>query len=281
MGGKSMRTLRVILPIIAVVITGVHVSAASSLAPLSSDSVQVSLSPDTTTTIPDSTFKVFIALDSEGPAVNGYETVIRWDPTMLRFLSAQPESLMSQYNQWWVIQVGPDSISISHVIMQSDVTITGPGALSSIRFQALQLGETTVTFQHIDFYRFGFIIPSHITHDAVVRILDAASGLIGPHAPQAQEVRIQVQPNPITSSSVIRFELPAAARGVLRIRDVLGRTRGEAAVAPIGNSQWRFLRIRALLDASRIPEGVYFLDLSTDRGTATTRLVYAGFQAAR
>jgi hypothetical protein len=245
-------------------------AATSPPAVLNADTVRVCLSPAQITVGPGADLKIFVALDSTGPPVNAYETVVRWNPSLLQFVSVQPESLFAPYNQWWVTHEGPDSVFISHVIMQGGTTVTGPGTLSSITLHSLAAGQSTVYFEYIEFYRYGLIIPSTITHEAHVTSDPAG---IGDSIP-AGILGLRIAPNPVTPETRIFADVPAGSKAVLRVIDVTGRSWGRLALAelPGGQAGARSVMLGSLL-SGHPPSGLLFVVLATDRGTITSRLI--------
>ncbi|MCK4303877.1 MAG: hypothetical protein KAY24_06535 [Candidatus Eisenbacteria sp.] len=140
--------------------------------------VSVSIYPDPICAELEEVFTAFVWVDSAGSEFDGYETVIRFDPTVLTFVSAQQESLMIDPpgSTWWLTEVGDSTVFISHVLLSGGVVITGPGALSSITFQApAETGDTDITFDYIEFYRAGQYVPDIVWHDGTVLIRENCS----------------------------------------------------------------------------------------------------------
>ncbi|MBM3317708.1 MAG: hypothetical protein FJY75_07630 [Candidatus Eisenbacteria bacterium] len=155
------------------VFLGLAVPAALAILPgAAAPDIRVSLQPDPACADQGEQFRLFVYVDSAGSEFNGYETVIRFNPNRLLALSAQEESVMVDVcgNTWWRRRIGADSVFISHVALCGALTATGPGALSSITFRALQgPAVTPVVFDYIEFYDAGEIVPS-VSHDGVVVI---------------------------------------------------------------------------------------------------------------
>jgi hypothetical protein len=125
--------------------------------------VSVMVYPDTTCAQPAQQFRVYLFVDQAGSQFDGYETVIHYDPNVLQYVSVREESLMVNlcHNTWWHPEQTSGQIFISHVAMCGGLTMTGPGALSSILFQARSTPTLTdLTFEYITFYRAGYIVPS-------------------------------------------------------------------------------------------------------------------------
>lgn len=135
--------------------------------------VRTSIYPDPICALPGSDLQAFVWVDSAGSEFDGYEAVIRFDPAQLTFVSVDQESLMLDPpgNPWFWTEIGDSTVFISHVLLSGGVTITGPGALSSITFTASgSAPETGITFDYIEFYHAGLYVPDIIWHDGTVVI---------------------------------------------------------------------------------------------------------------
>ncbi|MCK4414568.1 MAG: hypothetical protein KAY32_13600 [Candidatus Eisenbacteria sp.] len=150
----------------------VAVSLILLLCPPAAGDISVSLHPDTLCVGPSANFTLYLWIDEAGSGFDGYEAVVRFDPAALTFLSVQEESLIVDlcHNTWWRPEIGDSTVFFSHVAICGGDTVTGPGALSSITFEASAATQATpVTFDYIEFYRAGFPIPDS-SRDAVVVI---------------------------------------------------------------------------------------------------------------
>jgi len=132
--------------------------------------VSVMVYPDTTCVLATQEFRVYLFVDQAGSEFDGYEAVLLYDPNVLTYVSARQESLMLNLcptEPWWYVQQTSGRIFISHVAMFGGLTMTGPGALSSVLFRARSmLALTDLTFEYITFYRAGYLVPS--THRGYV-----------------------------------------------------------------------------------------------------------------
>jgi hypothetical protein len=138
--------------------------------PASGD-VSVWLYPDTLCTGPSETLKLYLWIDEQSGGFSGYEGVVRFDPSVLEFVAVQEESLMTNlcHNTWWQPAVGDSTIFFSHVTLCSGLTVTGPGALSSITFQGPAVAQTTpVTFDYIYFSYAGYPDSAVTAHDGLI-----------------------------------------------------------------------------------------------------------------
>lgn len=79
---------------------------------------------------------------------------------------------------------------------------------------------------------------------------------------------LQNYPNPFNPATTIRFQLPRDSQVTLKVYDVLGRE-----VATLVNGVESAGRYRLVLDASRLPSGVYFYRLQAGKFTETRKLM--------
>ena len=175
----------------------------------------ISITPSTVTVSPDMVFDVFICKDSLDLEFDGYQTVVTFDPEMLELISASEESVMTNscWNRWWIPVAGEDSIFISHVLMCGGITVTGPGALSSLKFRALDEGTTVITCDYFWLTYQGYQIDDIAWHDGVVNI--GMAGVVR-RSGMEESLRIEAYPNPGRSFSIC---LAGGSEGCARIRD--------------------------------------------------------------
>jgi hypothetical protein len=215
-----MRTVRGVLAA-AILVAAVLAVSGRGVAGIS-----ISVKPSIVCVEPDDVFSVFVWKDSVDLEFDGYQTVITFDPEMLELISAQEESVMTDscWNRWWFPDPGPDSIFISHVLMCGGITVTGPGALSSLTFRALAEGSTVITQDYFWLTYQGYRLDDIAWHDGVVNIgtagIDGRTGI-------AERLRIEAYPNPGRSFR-IRFQGGPPAKspagcGMLDICDISGR----------------------------------------------------------
>jgi hypothetical protein len=245
-------SIRIFAGAVAVVV-GALMSAASP----AEAGISASISPDTTFVASEQIFTVYVWVDSAGSDFDGYETIIRWDPAYIEFQSIQEESLMTEAceeNTWWYTLEGPDSVFVSHVELCGGLTITGPGALSSLTFKALQDGTTHITFDYLDFFRAGDPVPDVGFTDGVVEIgvSDAGTGA----AAAAGEAWLRLDPNPSSGAVSMTFNLLRGGPVEIGLYDASGR-RVANPVGPLvleaGLHRYRWN------PRTELPGGVYFM----------------------
>ncbi len=221
--------------------------------------VRVSLQPASNHVLPGRDLNIYVYVDSAGSPFNGYETVIRWDPGIVEFLSAQPDTLYGEHNyDWFRTEVGPDSILISHVILQGGMTVTGPGALSSITLHTVQVGQSPVYFEYIKFYKFGFDVTPVWSHDAVVYVENPNSGVLDPGGGNRRLETVLVSPNPVNEGSVLVWPREIRSDAVLRLFDVEGRLLQARRVERASPRS----TLGSIIDLHSLPQGSFFLEIA-------------------
>ena len=90
--------------------------------------------------------------------------------------------------------------------------------------------------------------------------------------PPIAPVLLQNFPNPFSDRTSIRFQVPAGSDAVLRIYDVAGRLIKDLGLepGPYGEAVWDGTD----LTGNRVPSGIYFYRLQTDRGIRTRKMLF-------
>jgi hypothetical protein len=193
-------------------IMAVGVSAASA-------AVTISVNPHITYAAVGETIKVYLWKDLPDTQFDGYETVIRYNPSELRYISAAEETVMTKScsNRWWVANPASGTLFISHVRMCPPLTlVTGPGALSSIRFKVLAEGRLVITQDYFWFTKEGYWIKNTAWTDGLVLV--GSAGVGGGTVPEPAAV-VHAAPNP---GKEFTFSTDTAS-GRLAVYDVSGR----------------------------------------------------------
>jgi Cohesin domain/FlgD Ig-like domain len=123
--------------------------------------INVAIAPDTTCTSQNDLFTVAINLTETASPFHGYETVLRYDPALIEYVSIAESPLMTNlcFNTWWFHEAGDSTIFISHVVLCGGDAIRGPGDLSTVTFRALSAEATgDITFDYIEFYLAGELV---------------------------------------------------------------------------------------------------------------------------
>ncbi|MFC1799951.1 T9SS type A sorting domain-containing protein [Candidatus Eisenbacteria bacterium] len=235
----------------------------------------MSIYPPTTIVDPGDTFTVFIFSDDDSIDYNGYETILRFDSSALAFVSAEEESLMTEFcnNRFWRVRPGPDSIYIGHGFLCPYTNVTGPGALSSLTFEALSEGRTAISADFFWFTRAGIYIKEVTWRGGAI--------LVGPTAGVDEERTgarnaFEIKPNPGRAFDIgVEFVSPAYRdqRASLKVYDVSGRQLRNLWDGPAGGDGLR-VHWDGTDGCGRVmPPGIYFLVFSTDSGEEARKLV--------
>lgn len=191
--------------------------------------VRFAASPETLVVSPGATFTIQLRVPVAGSAFNGYDAIVEYDPAKLTFLPTSPISLQQGPdmtgvcgNTFHLFNAAGDSLSISHVLLCANQSLTGPAWLYTLRFRApLTPGATTVKLRRVQFYYGGLFVNPAVTSDAVVvwgGTLDV------PAAPLAPRPSIGVRSNPSGGEQQLELASPFEGEQSLVIYDAAGRT---------------------------------------------------------
>ena len=171
---------------------------------------------------PGEIFEVELTISATGSAFNGYDAVVGFDPAAVTFIQLsqveQEGPLMTGAcaNNFHSFSIAPsaDTLNITNILLCADTSVTGPGIVYRLRFQAGAL-ETTTTINLLPgtaFYQGGFFVTPLQTSNAEIRV-NAASPV--PGSLLAKLPNLSAAPNPFNPTTTIRFE--AAQATVARI----------------------------------------------------------------
>jgi hypothetical protein len=240
-------------------------------APCSAE-VHVAVWPAQVMVEPGEVFEVAITITEGGSAFNGYDAVIGYDPDVLTFLprpAAQQEGPLmvgACPNRFHVFDSDPDAgtCSVAHVLLCAGISVTGPGVVYRLQFQAgATAAATAIAFlPGTGFYLAGMYVTPLLTADAIVQVGAAVAAPPGP-----LPARMDVAPNPFNPRTSIRFDLPHAVDVTLTVHDLQGRTVRVLAsghhLAGLHQVAWDGLN-----NAGRAaPSGTYLVRLATAAGT--------------
>lgn len=235
--------------------------------------VTVALTPTTQQVEPGGTVTIDMTITEAGSAINAFYTVIGWDPAALTPVSHQEGSLMTGAcaQRFHSFAQGVDRDTIADALLCSGVSVTGPGQLYRLVFQASTTPQVTqVRFlPGLQFYNAGlFVNPAYAT-DATIGIgapVDAGA----PHV--AGKLRLDVSPNPARGR--VAFSIESDQPGLQRVRlfDLRGRMvrRFEDSVSTAG--------VRSLVWDGRdaagedLPAGVYLVTLQVAGRSVSSRV---------
>jgi hypothetical protein len=187
-------------------------------APASWADVDLAVLPASISVEPGQIFDVELTIIQAGAAFNAYDAVVGFDPDVLTFIqrpaAEQEGPLMTEVcgNTFHSFQVGPfdDTLNISHVLLCAGASVTGPGVVYRLRFQASDLNTTTdiSLLQGTAFYLAGIFVTPVFTYDSEVQI-----GAISPvpDIPGTLSPNLSAAPNPFNPSTRIFFDVAEEA----------------------------------------------------------------------
>ncbi len=244
---------------------------------LQAQGITVALNPPERTVAPGDTFSVELDVTQPGTSFNGFDAVIGYDPAALTFLPRSPLSLQEGTtmtgacgNTFHVFSAAGDSLAISDVLLCNGVSLTGPGQLYRVRFQASTRPQVTwIRIRSIQFYNAGLYVNPAFPADAAVGV-----GIqLGVGAPQAlPRVRVSAAPNPCGSSVQFRLESADASPARLDVLDVTGHVvrhwAGEGLGPGVRAVSWDARDDRGV----RVAPGLYFVRFTRGASVASTRV---------
>jgi hypothetical protein len=187
------------------------------VAPTARADVDLAVLPAIVSVQPGEVFDVELTVTQAGAAFNGYDAVVGFDPTVLTFIelsrAEQEGPLMTDTcgNIFHVFEVSPfgDTLNISHVLLCAGTSVTGPGVVYSLRFQAGDQNATTSIslLPETAFYLAGLFVTPVFTWDSVVRIGQTSPV---PGNLVAASVNLIAAPNPFNPATTISFEAAEA-----------------------------------------------------------------------
>lgn len=222
----------------------------------------MALTPTTLQVDPGAEFDLRITVTQSGPVFDSYHAVVAYDPEVLTFLqlpaSVQEGSYMKNAcgSTFHYFVTSPFALDISHALVCSGLSLTGPGELYVLRFRAAsQVQSTDVFFTQIEFARAGSPVAVESSDPAVIQIGDPTdSG--AEHGVAA--LRCTLAPNPVASTATLRIESFGRAPEFVEVVDVRGRMVHRRAWSD-GQTTPRYVWTPRDENGSRLPSGIYFV----------------------
>ena len=248
--------------------------------PLHAQGVYVALTTQSQVVDPGAVFDVSLTITQEGLPFNGFDAVIAYDPAALTLVALNPVSLQEGGlmtsacdNRFHLFRPGADTDTISDVLLCNGVSVTGPGDIYRLRFQASNTPQVThLQFLNgLQFYNEGLYVNPAFATDLDIGI---GTGLVGVgSSPSPGKLDLLVAPNP-TAAGTVSFTIQSdrAGRAKLSIFDLKGRSvrRFEDTISAAGG--------RAILWDGRdslgraLPPGIYLVSLELDGRSVTRRV---------
>ena len=203
-------------------------AALLSLAAPATASISVAILPESQTVTPGSEFDVEVAITELGSSFNAFGLVIGFDPAALTPIPISPLSdqiggAMTEVcsNFFHDFRAGAMSDTVNCSMLCGGVTISGPGQVYRLRFQASLIEQVTeLSFQAQKFYRGGVFVSPVSSAGAVVQIVTQAGS---DNRSSAGQLSVWTRPNPASRATRVHYEIPIADRVTLDILDIQGR----------------------------------------------------------
>lgn len=132
----------------------------------------VSVLPAVQLTQAGQTFVETIHLDT-ATQIRGVTVWIEYDPDRVSYVSHARGGIWDGFSSFWsrFAQETPSRIRISNTILGAGLSVTGPGDLLHITFNAIAGDYSRMDFFHIELYDIdGYVIPGTVTNDGQVII---------------------------------------------------------------------------------------------------------------
>ena len=239
--------------------------------------VLLGISPAPVAVEPLEVFDVDLVVAGGGDPFNAYEFTLTYDPSVLTFIersaAEQEGPLMTGAcgTRWHVFDETGGTITLTHALLCAGTSVTGPGTVYRLRFQAADTTAVTwLEFPAVQFANAGIDLASSAV-DAQVTVgstLDVPGG-----APGRSTLLLRAFPNPARVGTSLRFALTDAAPVQLEVFDTLGRSVRllREGMLPAGDHEARWDRRDDR--GSAVPAGLYFIRLRAGNEQALRRIV--------
>lgn len=235
--------------------------------------------PASVSTTRADTFEVAVRVNAETPPLGCYALTLSYDPAVLRLLDASEGSLFSQSADPTFFSLEPDSSGnpeITDCVLGFQTTVTPPGELVVLRFEALAEGSTSIGYQVATLRDVDRAVITGVEVDSTAVLV----GATGAPVARARGAALVAHPNP--SSSLTRIELvdrrpdgsviarraaPGGSR--LEVYDISGRRITELRWSSPAVANWNG---RDALGRD-VAAGIYFVRLRLDGEWLQTKLV--------
>lgn len=204
---------------------------AAAAAAAHAQGVTVALTPNGQQVAPGATFTIDLTVTSAGQPFNGFDAVIGYDPAALTFLPASPTTLQQGTlmtgacaNTFHRFRQGAGTDTIACVLLCSGASVTGPGQIYRLQFQAATTPQATVIrfLPGLQFYDAGlYVNPAHSTN-AIVGIGVPATVGVEP-ASASRRPGLGIAPNPARRGALLTLDADRPGPQKVCVYDVRGR----------------------------------------------------------
>lgn len=259
---------------IPLVVLGCVLAAGSAAA----QGVRVALDPFEQTVTPGATFSVDMDVTQAGSPFNTFNAVVTFDPAALTFVSHQEGCLMTGAcsaacgNTFHPFSAVGDSIVFTEGLLCSGISLTGPGQLYRLTFQASMTPQVTfVRFRRTPtFYNAGLFVTPVTSTDCAIGIglqLDAGT----PAGPG--DLRVRAEPNPSSGTVALTVASGSGGDQRLEVYDVTGRLVRTLASGWVAGGTRRVPWDGRDAVGARAPAGIYLVHLNAGGRVVQTRVV--------
>lgn len=179
--------------------------------------VNLAILPATVSVQPGEVFDVELTITEAGSAFNGYDAIVGFDPAVLTFIERSPAEqegpLMTDACNYifyrFEVSSSGDTLTINHVMLCAATSVTGPGVVFRLRFQAGQQNATTSInlLEGTAFFNAGLFVNPVFTWDSEILISDVSPV---PEDLVSASVNLIAAPNPFNPMTTISFDATLA-----------------------------------------------------------------------
>lgn len=245
--------------------------------------VAAALTPLSQRVVPGSLVHIDITLTQAGSPINGFDAFVGFDPAALTPIPMDPignqvgllmtDACPEQFHRFGAGNVTPmDTVTV--VLLCAGVSVTGPGQLYSLQFQASMTPQVTVVrfLPGLRFFNEGLYVTPVTFTDALIGIGMDPPTSVDPGV-TLQTLGLQVAPNPTQGDAVFTVRADRSGPQGLMVTDLLGRVvrRFEDSVTTPGirTVDWDGRDTMG----NRLPSGIYFVTLDVAGRSVSKRVL--------
>jgi hypothetical protein len=245
--------------------------------------VSVALTPLSQRVVPGSLVHIDITLVEAGSPINAFDAYVGFDPAAMTPVPRVPIGdqvglLMTgacpdQFHRFGAGNETPmDTVTV--VLLCAGVSVTGPGQIYSLQFQASMTPQVTYVrlLPGLRFYNEGLYVNPVFATDAIIGIgMDPPTSVDPGATPNV--LGLQVAPNPTRGDAVFTVSSDQDGTQGLVVSDLLGRVvrRFDDTVATPGIRTVAWDGRDAM--GNRLPSGIYFVTLDVAGRSASKRVL--------
>jgi hypothetical protein len=242
--------------------------------PARAQGVNVVFGPAAQNVLPGATFDLDLVVDPAGSEFNAFDANVEFDPAALTPVPLVPKSLQigslfsdTGCSTFHIFVAGASRDSIDLSLLCGGVSLTGPGTIYHLRFQASDTPQATtvrIADGSLKFYSGGIYVNPVTSGEAIVGIGVDVVG-VG-DTPKPATWSLAAAPNPSRGEVVFALSPGGPMAESLVVRDVQGRVVAHLA-GPASRFRWDGRRVAGDL----APKGIYFATAAVDGRRTTIR----------